>query len=210
MWARFGSPGPKLTAGTPSAENRATSVQPSLASTGRPSASTNAGPRAGAARAGPRGAVDDVDVVAGEDLAHVVLGLVLRQRGGEAVVDGDDALVRDDVARDAAADEDRVERLAVLQPVDDRVPARRRPAARARRRRRGSRCAPSTAGPSARRCPGRHLGAQGALAAALDAPVGGLEQHGEVGSASQSGRCARRGAARCAPRRSPRRRRRRR
>ena len=46
LWASIGSPGPKLTAGTPSPLKRATSVQPNLGLTSPPTASTNASPRA--------------------------------------------------------------------------------------------------------------------------------------------------------------------
>src|SRR5690606_267561 len=42
LCANSGSPGPKLTAGTPSALNRETSVQPNLGLTSPPTASTNA------------------------------------------------------------------------------------------------------------------------------------------------------------------------
>jgi hypothetical protein len=62
-----------------------------------------------------------VDVVPVEELADERLGLGLAAVGREAVVDGDHALVGQDVAGDAAADEDRVEALVVLQPVDHRL-----------------------------------------------------------------------------------------
>src|SRR4029453_11568397 len=42
LWASIGSPGPKLTAGTPRPLNRATSVQPNFGFTSPPTASTNA------------------------------------------------------------------------------------------------------------------------------------------------------------------------
>ena len=126
LWASIGSPGPKLTAGMPSAVNRATSVQPNFGLTvaadrlderlrGRP---VEAGQRAG------RESVT-VDVEPLEELAHERLGLGLAAVGGEAVVDRDHALVGDHVAGDAAADADRVEALVVLQAVDHRLARRR-------------------------------------------------------------------------------------
>ena len=42
LWASIGSPGPKLTAGTPRPLKRATSVQPNFGFTSPPTASTNA------------------------------------------------------------------------------------------------------------------------------------------------------------------------
>ena len=121
LCASIGSPGPKLTAGTPRPLKRATSVQPNFGLTSPPTASTNAAaagtvePRQRAGRG-----VGDRDVVPVEELADERLGLGLAAVGGEAVVDLDDALVGHHVAGDAAADEDRVEALVVLQPVDDR------------------------------------------------------------------------------------------
>src|SRR6202044_3183770 len=53
-----------------------------------------------------------------EDPAHVVLGLLARPVRGEAVVHGDHALVRDDVARHSPTDIDRIEPFVVLQPLD--------------------------------------------------------------------------------------------
>ena len=42
LWANIGSPGPKFTAGMPSAVNRATSVQPNFGFGSPPTAATNA------------------------------------------------------------------------------------------------------------------------------------------------------------------------
>ena len=101
--------------------------------------------------------------------------------GGEAVVDRHHALVRDHVARDAAGDRDRVQPLVVLEAVDVRPP--RHPVAQdlQDRGRLVDRVPPHPrpggVRPRARR---RDRGPQGALAAALDHPAAGLEQHREL------------------------------
>ena len=72
---QMGSPGPKFSAGTPSAANRATSVQPSLALTSpadRGQEPLGRRRRQARARAGRR--VGDVDVEAVEHLAQVRRG----------------------------------------------------------------------------------------------------------------------------------------
>src|SRR5918995_6453485 len=68
-------------------------------------------------RARTTGVVDHLDVETGEHVANVRLGIRLGQRGCIAVVDRDDAAVRDDIGGDAARHEDRVERLTELQLV---------------------------------------------------------------------------------------------
>src|SRR3546814_19594104 len=57
----------------------------------------------------------------GEELPQPFLRLVGRAVRGEAVVAGHDALVGQDVAGDAAGDEDRIEPLVELQPIDHRL-----------------------------------------------------------------------------------------
>ena len=91
-----GSPGPKFTAGTPSAEKRATSVQPyfgtRIAADG---VHEFAGGRAVEAGPGRRREVGVDELVAVEDLGQVRPSVRLVAVGREAEVDGDDAAVRD-------------------------------------------------------------------------------------------------------------------
>ena len=190
MWARFGSPGPKFTAGTPSAEKRATSVQPCFASTGRPSASTNA--RA-AGRCSPGRAPPALSTTSTSKPANTSRTCASASAstavGGVAVVDGDHAPVGDDVRRHAPGDEHRVERLAELEPVD--APRHRLRRRRAARRTLGRVVDRVVALPRPRGVGGdalgRHLGPQRPLAAPLDAGVRRLEEHGEVGVGDQLG-----------------------
>src|SRR5690606_19095550 len=117
-----------------------------------------------------------------EHLAHVVLRLLHGQVGGEAVVDGDHALVGDDVAGHAAAHAHRVQPLVVLQPVDHRPP-------RLIGVEPGQYGLDAVDGVDPEPRPGAvgalagapDVGADRALAAALDGPAGGLNQHSKVG-----------------------------
>src|SRR5690606_14469708 len=100
----------------------------------------------------------------------------------EAVVDGDHALVGDDVAGHAAAHAHRVQPLVVLQPVDHRPP-------RLIGVEPGQYGLDAVDGVDPEPRPGAvgalagdpDVGADRALAAALDDPAGGLHQHREVG-----------------------------
>src|SRR5208337_5626770 len=73
------------------------------------------------------GAVRDVEHLhrpAGEYRPNEVRGLLAGKVRREPVVDGDRALVGDDVSRHAAPDADRVQALVVTQAVDLRLPGR--------------------------------------------------------------------------------------
>ena len=106
LWARLGSPGPKLSAGMPSSPNRATSVQPNLARGAPPTArDERRRERRVQARPGGRRGVDDVELEAGEaPPARAPSASASTAVGREAEVDGHDALVGDDVAGHPAAD----------------------------------------------------------------------------------------------------------
>ena len=126
VWASVESPGPKLAAGMPAAANRLTSVQPSLARTSS---------RLRSRRAASSGCVSPGGGGAGHvDHLHRVALVEVRARapprrgpgpasagavGGEAVVERDHRAVGHDVARHAALDEHRLQRLAELAAVDD-------------------------------------------------------------------------------------------
>ena len=107
--------------------------------------------------------------------------LLRRPVGGEPVVHGDHALVRDHVAGHAAAHADRVQPLVVGQPVDVGL-AGLVVAQDAEDRAGVVDGVAAHPGPGAvRALPGdRDLRPQRALAAALDHPAGRLHQHGEV------------------------------
>jgi|HubBroStandDraft_6_1064221.scaffolds.fasta_scaffold133415_2 hypothetical protein len=101
--------------------------------------------------------------------------------GREPVVDRHHAFVGDDVPRHAAPDGDRVQALVVPQPVDLRLPGRVPAQHGEDVGRLVDRVAPHP-GAGRVRAPARRgdLGAQRALAAALDHAGGRLHQHGEV------------------------------
>ena len=147
------SPGPKFTAGMPSSEKRATSVQPYLGFGACPDGGDERrGGRVVQARAGARGPVGADDLEALEQLEDVRLGLGHVLVRGEAVVDLHLAEVGDHVAGDAAGDAHGVQPLAVGEPVDvhgARLVVGEHAAGSGPRR--GSRCRPSRRGPSVRR-----------------------------------------------------------
>ena len=141
---------------------------------------------AGWPRPGQRGAAvvvhhELVHPAVREDLADVGDRLFLRAVGRIAEVDGHDAFVGDDVARHATRDAHRVQALPVLQAVDHGVTGLVRGQAGQDRRGRVDRVG---AHPAARRVGPLALGLQqhpqGALAAALDLAVRGLQEHREV------------------------------
>ena len=122
LWASIGSPGPKLTAGIAEA-GEAGHVGPAELRVDLAADRLDERLRRGQVEPGQRAgsAVGDRDVVPLEEVADERLGLRLAAVGSEAVVDLDHALVGQHVAGDAAADEDGVEALVVLQPVDQRL-----------------------------------------------------------------------------------------
>src|SRR5512145_3431126 len=128
-----------------------------------------------------RSGVGHLDLEPVEDLVHVRDRLLLGPVGRKAVVDGHGAGVRQDVARDAAIDEDRVEPLAVLQPVDDRTP-RLVGGEPVEDRGGGVDRVDAVPGPSRVRplAAGRDVDPQRALAAGLDDRVRGLHEDREV------------------------------
>ena len=183
LWANIGSPGPKLTAGTPSLVNWATSVQPNFGSTSPPTTSTNsfaAGSVEARHRAGGR--VGHGDVVALEEVADERLGVGLVAVGGEAEVDLDHAFVGDHVARHPAAYAGRVEALVIGQAVDDGLVGGVVVEPREHRCGEVDRVdalpAPGAVGALAG---GAYVDAHGALAAGLDRGVARLHQDREVG-----------------------------
>ena len=139
------------------------------------------GRRAGEPGQGAGRRVGDGQTEALEHLLQVRVGVVLAAVGGEPEVDLDHGLIGHHVARDATCDRDRVEALAVLQPVDlDTARLVRRQQVEHR----GERVDRVGPAPGTSRvgtlAGGAQLDPHGALAAGLDAGVGGLHQDGEV------------------------------
>ena len=170
----------------PSAANRATSVQPSLATGGVPTAATKSrGRRRGQAGQRARRGVDapSTSNPANTSRRWASACVALDRSGANRKLTVDLALVRDDVAGHAAADADRVEPLAVVAAVDRRPRAARTPSSR--RSTSPARVdrvdAEPGAGACARRPVVRTVGPHRALAARLDQPVGRLQQDREVG-----------------------------
>ena len=178
-----GSPGPKLRAGTPCAAKRATSVHPSLGRTPRSNEPDELGHERvpEVRRRGDRG-VEHLDLVGiGNEGTRLGLRDLHRHARGEAPVHDDAALVGYDVVGDPALDPHRLERLAVLQPVDvDRTGVGRGdPSERRGGPMDGVGPHPGTRGVG----PGAAVGGphvERALAPRLDPPLGGLEQDREV------------------------------
>ena len=139
------------------------------------------GGRLGQAGPGPAGRIDDRHRPRSEHRTHVLGRLVFRAVRREPVVDGHHALVRHHVPGHPALDEDGVQPLAILQPVDHwcpRLVAAQHVEHRSRRVDRvRAHPGPGRVRPLARH---GHVGPQRALAAALDAAVGRLQQDREV------------------------------
>src|SRR5580658_202222 len=135
------------------------------------------------ARPGPAGHVNDLNFPFSKYLVDVLPGLIGTAVRREPVVDGDDALVGDHVAGDAAGDADRVEALMVGQPVHIRLPgliiAQPVENAAGLVDRVAAHPGPGAVGPLAA---GHDVRAQRALAAALDHAASRLEQDREVAS----------------------------